>query len=73
MGQAQDRTGQAELTGEPKNGRHIAVAYERGTFGDQGQMKGYAASCETCGAVTFGGFANKTLAKAALEHTAVAA
>lgn len=53
--------------------RHKTVAYERGTFGDQGQLKGYAASCETCGAVTFGGFASKTLAKAALEHTAVQA
>ncbi|WNT44936.1 hypothetical protein SEA_ABBYDAISY_41 [Arthrobacter phage AbbyDaisy] len=53
--------------------RHKTVAYERGTFGDQGQLKGYAASCETCGAVTFGGFASKTLAKAALEHAAVQA
>lgn len=68
MGQVKDSTGQAKVLPQ----RHKAVAYERGTFGDQGQRKGYAASCETCGAVTFGGFANKTLAKAALEHTAVA-
>jgi len=47
---------------------HKTVAFERGTFGDQGQKKGYAARCDTCAAVTFGGFANKTLAKAALEH-----
>lgn len=48
---------------------HKAIAYERGTYGDQGQAKGYAASCETCGAVTFGGFRTKTDAKAALIHT----
>ncbi|QYF89719.1 hypothetical protein [Arthrobacter sp. PAMC25284] len=48
---------------------HKAVAFERGTYGDQGQYKGYAASCETCGAVTFGGFRTKTDAKAALLHT----
>jgi hypothetical protein len=53
-----------------KQPAHKTTAYERGRFGDQGQRKGYAASCDTCGAVTFGGFANKTLAKAALEHTA---
>lgn len=69
MEQPQDRTEQPKVLAR----RHHAVAYERGTFGDQGQLKGYAASCDTCGAVTFGGFANKTLAKAALEHTAVAA
>lgn len=51
---------------------HKAVAFERGTSGDQGQRKGYAASCETCGAVTFGGFGSKTDAKAALEHEATA-
>jgi hypothetical protein len=48
--------------------RHIAVAFERGTSGDQGQHKGYAASCETCDALTFGGFRTKTGAKAALMH-----
>jgi hypothetical protein len=48
---------------------HKAVAFERGTHGDQGQYKGYAASCETCGAVTFGGFRTKTDAKAALIHS----
>lgn len=48
---------------------HKAVAFERGTSGDQGQRKGYAARCDTCGAVTFGGFATKTAAKAALLHT----
>lgn len=48
---------------------HKAVAFERGTSGDQGQHKGYAASCETCGAVTFGGFRTKTEAKGALEHS----
>lgn len=53
--------------------RHIAVAFERGTSGFTGQNKGYAARCETCGAVTFGGFQTKTEAKAALEHTAVQA
>jgi hypothetical protein len=52
--------------GTPK---HKAVAFERGTYGDQGQQQGYAASCETCGAVTFGGFRTKTEAKAALLHT----
>lgn len=50
--------------------RHKAVAFERGTSGDQGQHKGYAASCETCDAVTFGGFRTKTEAKAALDHHA---
>lgn len=50
---------------------HKVVAYERGTYGDQGQAKGYAASCETCGAVTFGGFRTKTEAKWALEHVPV--
>lgn len=49
---------------------HKVAAFERGRSGDQGQRKGYAAACETCGAVTFGGFATKTDAKAALEHTA---
>ncbi|MET3718333.1 hypothetical protein [Arthrobacter sp. UYEF21] len=50
--------------------KHKAVAFERGTSGDQGQHKGYAARCDTCGAVTFGGFRTKTEAKAALEHVA---
>lgn len=49
--------------------KHKAVAFERGTYGDQGQQKGYAARCDTCGAVTFGGFRTKTEAKAALLHT----
>jgi hypothetical protein len=53
--------------------KHKIVAFERGRFGDQGQRKGYAARCETCGAVTFGGFASKSEAKWALEHTAVKA
>jgi hypothetical protein len=48
---------------------HKAVAFERGTYGDQGEQKGYAASCETCGAVTFGGFRTKNDAKAALLHS----
>lgn len=52
---------------------HKAVAFERGTSGDQGQHKGYAASCETCGAVIFGGFPTKTEAKGALDHDEVAA
>ena len=47
---------------------HKATTFVRGTSGDQGQRKGYAASC-TCGAVTFGGFESRTDAKAALEHT----
>lgn len=47
---------------------HKTVAFERGTYGHQGEQKGYAASCETCGAVTFGGFRTKTDAKAALLH-----
>lgn len=64
MEQQQIRTGQAKQAGK----RHKAVAFERGTSGDQGQHKGYAASCETCGAVTFGGFRTKTEAKAALDH-----
>lgn len=51
--------------------KHKSIAFERGTSGDQGQHKGYAARCETCGAVTFGGFRTKTDAKAALEHRAV--
>jgi hypothetical protein len=49
--------------------KHQTVAFERGTSGNQGEAKGYAARCETCGAVTFGGFQTKTQAKAALEHT----
>ncbi|WP_432244795.1 hypothetical protein ACRB8A_12385 [Arthrobacter sp. G.S.26] len=49
--------------------KHVTVAFERGTSGDQGQRKGYAARCETCGAVTFGGFRTKTEAKGALLHT----
>ncbi|MEV8081137.1 hypothetical protein AB0O38_16100 [Pseudarthrobacter oxydans] len=49
--------------------KHQAIAFERGTYGDQGQQKGYAARCETCGAVTFGGFRTKTAAKAALLHS----
>ena len=53
--------------------RHIAVAFERGTYGHDGSQKGYAARCDTCGAVTFGGFRTKTDAKAALEHRTVAA
>jgi hypothetical protein len=56
---------------QPK--RHSAVAFERGTSGGQGQHKGYAAQCDTCGAVTFGGFRTKTDAKGALEHNAVQA
>ncbi|QDG90678.1 hypothetical protein [Pseudarthrobacter sp. NIBRBAC000502770] len=51
--------------------RHIAVAFERGTYGHDGSQNGFAARCETCGAVTFGGFRTKTDAKAALEHKAV--
>lgn len=53
--------------------RHSVVAFERGTSGDQGQHKGYAARCDTCGALTFGGFRTKTEAKAALEHGEAAA
>lgn len=64
MEATQGRTGQPERTGD----RHKTLALERGTSGNQGERKGYAARCDTCGAVTFGGFANKTLAKAALEH-----
>jgi len=48
--------------------KHKSVAFERGTFGAQCEQKGYAASCESCGAVTFGGFRTKTDAKAALLH-----
>lgn len=48
---------------------HKAVAFVRGTYGHDGSQKGYAASCETCGAVTFGGFRTKTDAKGALEHS----
>lgn len=51
--------------------KHKTEAFERGTYGAQGQQKGYAARCETCGAVTFGGFRTKTDAKAALLHTEV--
>lgn len=56
---------------KPRPVPHKASAFERGTSGDQGQHKGYAASCETCEAVTFGGFRTKTQAKCALMHTAV--
>ncbi|GAA1337067.1 hypothetical protein [Arthrobacter roseus] len=49
---------------------HKATTFERGTSGDQGQWKGYAARC-TCGAVTFGGFGSKTDAKGALECAVV--
>jgi hypothetical protein len=52
---------------------HKAVAFERGTYGHDGSQKGYAARCETCAAVTFGGFRTKTDAKAALEHVKPAA
>ena len=45
---------------------HKATTFVRGTSGDQGQRKGYAAAC-TCGAVTFGGFGSRTEARAALE------
>ncbi|WP_267275764.1 hypothetical protein [Arthrobacter sp. CDRTa11] len=47
---------------------HKTLAFERGTYGPQGDQTGYAARCETCGAVTFGGFRTKTDAKAALLH-----
>lgn len=47
---------------------HKTTTFERGTSGDKGERKGYAARCETCGAVTFGGFPSKTAAKEALEH-----
>lgn len=47
---------------------HRVRAFERGTYGDQGQHQGYAASCETCGAVTFGGFASKSDARNSLVH-----
>lgn len=56
---------------KPGPQRHIAVAFERGTYGHDGSQKGYAARCDTCGAVTFGGFRTKTDAKAALEHNKV--
>lgn len=46
---------------------HKIETVERGTSGDQGQYKGYAARC-TCGAITFGGFGTRTEARAALEH-----
>ena len=48
---------------------HKTVAFERGTSDYRGMVKGYAAECETCGAVTFGGFATKAAAIDALEHT----
>ena len=48
---------------------HKTVAFERGTYGHEGQQKGYAARCNTCGAVTFGGFRTKADAKAALLHS----
>lgn len=64
MEATQYRTVQGERAGV----NHKAVAFERGTSGDQGQHKGYAARCETCTAITFGGFRTKTEAKAALEH-----
>ena len=68
----QDRLGldmeqQHDKTGKPK--RHVTVAFERGTYGHDGRQKGYAARCESCGAVTFGGFRTKTDAKASLEHS----
>ena len=46
---------------------HKITTVERGKSGDQGQRKGYAASC-TCGAITFGGFGSRTEARDALEH-----
>jgi hypothetical protein len=49
--------------------KHKTVAFERGTYGWDGRQKAYAARCDTCGAVTFGGFRTKTDAKAALLHT----
>lgn len=48
--------------------QHKVSAFERGTYGHDGTQKGYAASCETCVAVTFGGFRTKNGAKAALLH-----
>jgi hypothetical protein len=64
MEATQVRTRQPERAGE----RHKAVAFERGMSGDQGQLKGYVASCGSCSAVTFGGFRTKTEAKSALMH-----
>lgn len=52
-----------------KRDRHVVLTVERGSYGHDGRQMGYAASCETCGAVTFGGFRTKTDAKAALLHT----
>jgi hypothetical protein len=53
--------------------KHVTVAFPRGTYGPDGTQPGFAARCETCGVVTFGGFRTKTEAKAALEHGEVAA
>jgi hypothetical protein len=64
MEQHEDKTGQGR-----RRNAHKAVAFERGAYGHDGSQKGYAASCETCGAVTFGGFRTKTDAKGALEHS----
>ena len=47
--------------------RHHVTTFVRGTSDPQGIRKGYAASC-TCGAVTFGGFVDRTSARDALEH-----
>lgn len=61
------------ITPKARPQRHQTAAFERGTYGHDGSQKGYAARCDTCGTVTFGGFRTKTDAKAALEHTAVQA
>lgn len=49
---------------------HKVLAFERGTYGDAGELQGYAARCETCGAATFGGFASKSAASSSLLHHA---
>lgn len=65
------RAGEDRRRKEDMTPKHKAVAFERGTHGYDGGQQGYAARCDTCGAVTFGGFSTKASAKAALFHAAV--
>ncbi|WP_102509081.1 hypothetical protein [Sanguibacter massiliensis] len=46
---------------------HKVVTMERGTT-DEGRQ-GYAARCETCGTLTFGGAESRTAARRALDGT----
>lgn len=47
------------------SGRHKVVTVPRGTTDDGAQ--GYAARCEDCTAITFGGFTSRSTARAALD------